>query len=148
MWCSSATHCNTLQHTATHCNTLQHTATHCNTLQHAATHCNTLQHESPSTCDVAETQAVPWIACRAPEKTQARKMKTEEKNKAEAAWLDKERSLREWWRGKRMWRLRRSRVKDCRQGGCQRRIRVLLMRLERLKSLGSPDFVCMCVITW
>ena len=25
---SSATHCNTLQHTATHCNTLQHTATH------------------------------------------------------------------------------------------------------------------------
>ena len=41
---SSATHCNTLQHTATHCNTLQHSATHCDTLQHTATHCNTLQH--------------------------------------------------------------------------------------------------------
>jgi len=37
---TSATYCNTLQHTATHC-TLQHTATHCNTLQHTATHCNT-----------------------------------------------------------------------------------------------------------
>jgi len=49
---TSATHCNTLQHTA---NTLQHTttehdllcciltttATHCNTLQHTASHCNT-----------------------------------------------------------------------------------------------------------
>ena len=38
-------------------------------------------------------------------------------------------------------------MKDCRQGGCQRRIRVLLMRLERLKFLGSPDLVCLCVIT-
>jgi len=28
--CSTATHCNTLQHTATRCNTLQHAATHCN----------------------------------------------------------------------------------------------------------------------
>ena len=48
---TSATLCDTLQHTAAHCNTLQHTATHCNTLPHAArhcnthyTHCNTLQH--------------------------------------------------------------------------------------------------------
>jgi len=68
---STATHCNTLQHTclvhtfenhvrsnstATDCNTLQHTCLvcdvwesdapwfRCNTLQHAATHCNTLQH--------------------------------------------------------------------------------------------------------
>ena len=30
---SSATHCNTLQHTATHCYTLPQIATHCNTLR-------------------------------------------------------------------------------------------------------------------
>jgi len=54
---STATHCNTLQHTAfccTHCSTLQHAAAHCSTrkhtktqystLQHAATRCSTLQH--------------------------------------------------------------------------------------------------------
>ena len=39
--------CSTLQHTvttATHCNTLQHTATHCNTLQHTATsHTNVMK---------------------------------------------------------------------------------------------------------
>ena len=34
---TTATHCNTLQHTAAHCSTLQHTATHCSTLQHTRT---------------------------------------------------------------------------------------------------------------
>ena len=46
---TTATRCNTLQHTETHCNLFVplyrwYTATHCNTLQHTATHCNTLQH--------------------------------------------------------------------------------------------------------
>jgi len=46
IWCkSSATHCNTLQHTATHtkCNARTNPHTDCNTLQHTATHthCNT-----------------------------------------------------------------------------------------------------------
>jgi len=50
---STATYCNTLQHTATHCNThcsshnsarrCLYIATHCNALQHTATHCNILQ---------------------------------------------------------------------------------------------------------
>jgi len=57
---STATHCNTPQHTEPHCNTLQHTATqiyapntydtthqvthiHCNTLYYTATHGDTLQ---------------------------------------------------------------------------------------------------------
>ena len=49
---TTATHCNTLQHTATLRSTLQHTATHCNTLQHTATHCNTLQH-SATHCNIS-----------------------------------------------------------------------------------------------
>jgi len=55
---STATHCNTMQHTEIHCNTLQHTATHCNTPlsgggaaqpqpQHTATHCNILKYTAP-----------------------------------------------------------------------------------------------------
>ena len=41
---TTATLCNTLQHTVTLCNTLQHTVTLCNTLQYSATLCITLQH--------------------------------------------------------------------------------------------------------
>ena len=54
---SSASNCNTLQHTASCCNRLQHAATQLlsgtyldselntlSSLQHTATHCNTLQH--------------------------------------------------------------------------------------------------------
>jgi len=50
---SSATHCNTLQHTATHCNILQYTATHCNTLQNTAAHCDLLQHTTQHCTHVA-----------------------------------------------------------------------------------------------
>jgi len=64
--CTTATHCNTLQHTKTHCNTLQLTAAHqqthhlghlqCqpnsyNTLQRTTTHHNTLQHTSNTPAD-------------------------------------------------------------------------------------------------
>jgi len=44
----TATQRKTVQHTVTHCTPgtsfTATTATHCNTLQHTATHCNTLQH--------------------------------------------------------------------------------------------------------
>ena len=61
MCASSATHCNTLQHTATHCNTLQHTATHCNVLQHTATYCNTLQRTATRCSNVLQHTMTSYV---------------------------------------------------------------------------------------
>ena len=81
---TTATHCNTLQHTAPHYKALQHTATQCNTLQqctrhaphctplnpptlqHTTMHCNTLQHNARH-CTVQRPGCIsfnPQMLCR------------------------------------------------------------------------------------